>query len=641
MTTVSDDSRRPTRTPGNRLTAGLLAALLGVGIVQMVLTDAYRSAVAITIFAPLALLAGLFWRVARRAAKSEAEHARQQEHLERQAMELEEQAVELEEQVEALAQANSALVASEAQTARAHHEALDEMAKRVRQTAMFEAAVRTVPIAMAIIDPELRYIRVNDATAAMTGVDVDAHPGRALREVNPLLAPGLEQAMRRVLETGEPCLNYRLSRPTPHAKGGALEIVMHITAFRDSSGAIAGICSTATDMTAWKVLQEQFFQAQKLEAVGKLAAGIAHDFNNLLTVIGSYCDLVLLELPAGSPYRQEIEEIRGAAVRATTLARRMLGTTHNSALIAKPIELRTVVLEARDLLKHAARGDVQLTVDCAEEPGVVVADPTQIEQVLLNLVINAVDAMPDGGAVAVRTRAVTLDNGRVTRSGEIPPGACVELTVTDTGTGMDGATLSRIFEPFFTTKPRGKGTGLGLATVFGIVRELGGGVEVDSVPEHGTTFRVLLPRVTTEEATGPRRARTNAAAALPRGTETLLLVEDEDALRASLARVFFRQGYRVLEAGHGGEALRMIAGEERIALVVTDLHMPGVGGRELSARIRALGRRMPVLFMSGSSTADTGSDATPASEAGRDRFIGKPFEIEKLLTTVREMLEPV
>jgi PAS domain S-box-containing protein len=614
VTTLSDDSRRPTRTPVNRSTAALMAALIGVGIVQAVLTVAYRSALAITIFAPLALLAGLYWHVARRTATAGAEHARQQEHLEHQAMELEEQAVELEEQVEALAQANAALVASEAATARAHRKALEEMAERVRQTAMFEAAVRTVPIAMAIIDPELRYIRVNAACATMTGLDVDAHPGRALREVNPLLTPGLERAMRQVLATGEPCLNFRLSRPTPHAKGGALEIVMHITAFRDTSGAIAGICSTATDMTAW---------------------------NNLLTVIGSYCDLVLMELSAGSPHRHEIGQIRSAAVRASTLARRMLGTARNSALVAKPIELRTVVLEARDLLKHATRGNVQLTVDCAEEPGVVVADPTQIEQVLLNLVINAVDAMPDGGAVTVRTRDVTLNHRQVTRTGEIPPGACVELTVTDTGTGMDEATLSRIFEPFFTTKPSGKGTGLGLATVFGIVRELGGGVEVDSVPQHGTTFRVLLPRVTAEEAIGPRRARTEAAAALPRGAETLLLVEDEDALRASLARVFARQGYRVLEARHGGEALRMIAGGDQIALVVTDLHMPGIGGRALSERIRALGHSMPVLLMSGSTGADDVSDAMPASAAGRDRFISKPFEIEKLLTTVREMLEPV
>jgi PAS domain S-box-containing protein len=627
--------------PINRRTAGLLAAILGVGTVQAILTVVYRNAVAITIFAPLALLAGLFWRVARRVATERVEREHQQEQLEHQAMELEEQAVELEEQVEALVQANAALLAAEAATARAHRTALEEAAERVRQTELFEAALRTVPVAMAIIDPELRYIKVNAATAAMTGLDADAHPGRTLREVNPLLALGLETAMREVLATGEPCLNYRLSRPTPHASGGAIEIVMHITAFRDTSGAIAGICSTATDMTAWKILQEQFFQAQKLDAVGKLAVGIAHDFNNLLTVISSYCDLLLLELPTGSPHREDIEEIRGAASRASTLARRMLGTARNSAMVAKPIEIRTVVLEARDLLEHAARGNVQLTVDCAEGLGVVVADPTQIEQVLLNLVINAADAMPDGGLVAVRTRDVTLDHPPVTRTGEIRPGAYVELTVADTGTGMDDATLSRIFEPFFTTKPRGKGTGLGLATVFGIVRELGGGVEVDSVPQHGTTFRVLLPRRTTEEATAPRRVRTDAAAALPRGVETLLLVEDEDALRTSVARVFARQGYRVLEAHHGGEALRMLAGEDQIALVVTDLHMPGVGGHELSERIHALGRRMPVLFMSGSRAADDDSDAMPVTAAGRDRFISKPFEIEKLLTTVREMLELV
>jgi PAS domain S-box-containing protein len=605
--------------------------------------------VPIALVISIGTIALIVWAGVKRIAARNAERDLQQENLEQQAIELEEQALELELHVEELEQANAALVAANAATDAAHRKALAEMTERMRLTALFEAALRTVPIAMAIIDTDLRYIKVNSACAVMTGIDVDAHPGRTLREVNPRLAPELEAAMCAVLATGEPCINYRLSRPTKHAKDGALEIVMHITAFRDPDGTILGICSTATDVTQWKVLQDQFFQAQKLEAVGMLAAGIAHDFNNLLTVISSYCDLVLMELPANSPHREEIGEIRSAATRASTLARRMLGMTRSHALVVTPVELREVVLEARDLLAHAIQKNVKLEVVCADEPGAVLADPTHIEQVLVNLVINAVDAMPNGGALAVRTRDVTLPYPTVTRVGEIPAGEYVELTVADAGTGMDAATLSRIFEPFFTTKPRGKGTGLGLATVFGIVRDLHGGVDVESVLDRGTTFRILIPRLVAEEGTAPRLVRSNKAGALPRGDETLLLVEDEDALRVSMARVFERQGYRVLEASHGGEALRIMADDREIALIVSDLDMPGVGGRELAQRVHALGRHTPMLFMSGSSETDDSPDAAsrgiprymPEMKPERDRFIAKPFEVETLLTTVREMLEPV
>jgi two-component system cell cycle sensor histidine kinase/response regulator CckA len=596
--------------------------------------------IAIVILASLVLLAALLLPAAKRVVAVREDRERQQEHLEHQAMELEEQAVELELQVEELEKANAALIASEAATAIAHREAVEAMAERLRQTALFEAAVRTVPIAMAIIDRGLRYVKVNAACAAMTGLPVDAHPGRTLREVNPLFAPELEAAMRRVLETGEPCINYRLSRPTPQARGGVLEIVMHITAFRDIDGTILGICSTATDVSEWKALQDQFFQAQKLEAVGMLAAGIAHDFNNLLTVISSYCDLVLMEMPQRAPHRQEIGEIRSAAGRASTLARRMLGMARSHALVITPIELREVVAEARALLVHAVKKNIRLEVTCADEPGVVLADPTHVEQILVNLVVNAVDAMPDGGAITVRTRDVTLRRAEVARTGEVAAGDYVELTVSDTGNGMDETTLARIFEPFFTTKPRGKGTGLGLATVFGIVRDLRGGVQVDSAPWKGTTFRLLFPRLIAEEGTEPRRVRKEAAVR-PRGHETLLLVEDEDALRASMARVFTRQGYRVLEASHGGEALRVMAADEKIALVVSDLEMPGVGGRELSERIHALGHDVPVLFMSGSGDGGESVDDIPRVDGSHDRFISKPFEVETLLTTVREMLEPV
>jgi two-component system cell cycle sensor histidine kinase/response regulator CckA len=508
--------------------------------------------------------------------------------------------------------------------------------ERARHLELFEAALRTVPIAMAIIDRDLRYIQVNAACARMTNTPVDAHPGRTLRDVNPLLLADMERAMRNVIETGEPCLNYRLTRPTPHVVGGVIEVAMHMTPFLESDGTIGGICSTATDMTQWRQLQEQFFQAQKLEAVGKLAASVAHDFNNLITIIGSYCDLVLMDLPSTSPMRADIEEILGAANRATVLARRMLGTTRSSALARAPIDVAETVRAAHDLLKHAANKSIEVRVESSKEGSVIFGESTQIEQVVLNLVINAVDAMTSGGTITVRTSQTTLWRPTLTRVGEIRPGEYVELTVTDTGTGMDAATLERIFEPFFTTKPEGKGTGLGLATVLGITRELNGGVDVISTLGQGTTFRILLPRLLTESdvrATPTRGALTHAPA-----TETLLLVNDEDALRAGVARVLARQGYRVLEARHGGEALRILSDEASIQLVITDLHMPGVGGHELSERLRALGRTLPILFMSSSQDESGAPHGLPPRALPGDRFIHGPLDVDELLTSVREML---
>ena len=507
-----------------------------------------------------------------------------------------------------------------------------------RQAEWIDAAFRTVPVAMSFVDRDLRYLKVNAYTAAITGVAEDAHVGRTLREVNPRLTDEMENLIRRVVETGEPALNYHLRRPTPHAKSGMLSLVMHVSPFIEADGSIAGACITATDVTAWTDLQANLHRAQQLSAVGELAAGVAHDFNNLVTIVTSLCDLILMESPADAVHRGDIEEIQRAANRAAALARRMLGASHHRVLKPRPVELRAVVDDARDLMTQATRKAVRLVVRHEDTRGVVVADPTQLEQVLLNLVINAVDATPAGGTITVATRDVELDQAIIARTGELAAGSYAEVTVTDTGSGMDQSVAARIFEPFFTTK-ESKGTGLGLATVFAIVRDLGGGIDVTTTPGAGTTFTILLPRATTEESTGPRRARAAHDASLPRGTETILLVEDEDVLRASVARVLTRQGYRVVEAHHGGDALRRMASGERFSMVVSDLHMPGVNGYEMSARMRAMGYAAPVLFISGSSGPDAAPPVPPPLHE-RDRFLEKPVPVEALLTTIREMLQP-
>jgi len=500
-----------------------------------------------------------------------------------------------------------------------------------------EAAFRTVPVAMSFIDRDLRYLKVNEATAAITGRPIEEHVGRTLREINPLVTAEMESLIRGVIESGQPCVRYSLSRPTPHASGGSLELVMHVSPLHDPDGGIVGACVTATDVTEWKHFQDRLSQVQKLTAAGELAASIAHDFNNLLTIVGSNCDLLLMDLPADDAHREGIEEIRIAAGRACALARRMLGTAHHRLLKPKPVQLRTIVLEARDLLEHAVRMGARLEARAGDDAGVIVMDQTQVEQVLLNLVINAVHAMPQGGTVSVTTRDVELERLTLFRTGELAAGAYAELVVADTGTGMDEATVSRIFEPFFTTKPPGQGTGLGLATVFSIVRDLGGAIDVESQLGHGTRFRVLFPRATTEQARDPDVSRTVVADAIPRGTETILVVEDEDILRAIVARVLSRHGYRVLEARHGGEALRTIAAEPDIALVMSDLHMPGMDGLELSTRLRARRLPIPILLVSGSSTPDGEDPELPALDACT-RFLRKPFEAETLLSTVGELL---
>jgi CheY-like chemotaxis protein len=252
-------------------------------------------------------------------------------------------------------------------------------------------------------------------------------------------------------------------------------------------------------------------------------------------------------------------------------------------------------------------------------------------------VINAVDAMPSGGTITVRTKSATLPMPLMTRAGEIRMGEYVEITVTDTGTGMDAQTLTRIFEPFFTTKGAGKGTGLGLATVLGITRELNGGVDVTSEVGVGTTFRILLPRLAPGANVEVRATPSRGTPVYPLDSKTLLLVNDEDALRTGLARVLARQGYGVLEARHGGEALRIIAGEPKIDLVVSDLNMPGIGGSELAERLGA--SRMPILFTSSSEDESGARSGLPRNALPRDRFIRGPLDVDELLTTIWEMLQ--
>ena len=380
--------------------------------------------------------------------------------------------------------------------------------------------------------------------------------------------------------------------------------------------------------------EEQLRQAQKMEAIGRLAGGIAHDFNNLLTAIMGYSELLLKKFEEEDPRRRYAIEIHQGGERAARLTGQLLAFSRKQVLQPRVLDLNTIVTNL-DLMLHRLLGEhIKLETALAPELGAVKADPGQIEQVILNLVVNSRDAMPHGGRLVIETSNVDLDEVSAPILGEIKPGAYVRLTVKDTGCGMNAETLDHIFEPFFTTKGRDKGTGLGLATVYGIVRQSGGGVEVMSKPDYGTTFHVYVPRVseTVEAPAGASPARE-----LSGGSETILLVEDEGAVRSLAKQVLEQNGYTVLEASNGGEAL-VFADQHRgrISLLITDVVMPGMSGPDVAERLASLRPEIRVLYISGYTDNAIGDGGVV--EMGM-AYLSKPFSPDALLLKVRGILD--
>ncbi len=379
--------------------------------------------------------------------------------------------------------------------------------------------------------------------------------------------------------------------------------------------------------------EEQLRQSQKIEAVGRLAGGVAHDFNNLLTAILGYSELLLHGLPAGDPRHRSAEEIQRAAQRAAGLTRQLLAFSRRQVLEPRVLDLNAVVAEMDQMLRRLIGEHIDLVTVRGADLDRVRADPGQIEQVILNLALNARDAMPEGGKLVIETGNVELAEDAAHGQETLPAGRYVMLAVSDTGAGMDEPTRARLFEPFFTTKEMGKGTGLGLATVYGIVKQSGGYIWVYSESGRGTTFKIYLPRVE-GEAEAPA---TSAAHARRGGGETLLLVEDEERVRTLMSGVLARRGYCVLEARHGHEALEAAARSPApIDLLVTDVVMPGMSGRELAERLQASQPRMRVLYVSG--YTDDAIVHHGVLEAGA-AFLQKPFDLESLAGKVREVLD--
>ena len=389
------------------------------------------------------------------------------------------------------------------------------------------------------------------------------------------------------------------------------------------------------DVTEHRRLEEQLRHAQKMEAIGRLAGGVAHDFNNLLTAIIGFSELVLARMRSDDPMRGNLEEIRKAADRATALTRQLLAFGKRQVMRPRVLDVNAVVADLDRLLRRLIGEDVALATRAAPEPALVLADPGQLEQVIVNLVVNARDAMPTGGAVTIETATVDLDEDAATGPSGAKPGPYVRLSVGDTGIGMDAATQAHLFEPFFTTKMSGKGTGLGLSTVYGIVTQSGGHIAVDSEPGRGAVFLIYLPQVlgVAEAVEGAR-----PAAGPLDGSETILIVEDEDGVRALVRHVLAQRGYTMLEASSQCEADRVEAGHRGVIdLLVTDVVMPGVRGPELAKRMLDRRPGLKVLYMSGYSEEMMASGDLAAAGVA---FLQKPFTPTELAGKIREVLKP-
>ncbi|MBE7557365.1 MAG: PAS domain S-box protein [Anaerolineales bacterium] len=446
-----------------------------------------------------------------------------------------------------------------------------------------------------------------------------------------------QMIFKAIQERTEISYEYRIVRPD-----GSIRYI-HDRAnvvLDERTGRPVKVVGTAHDITerrqaeeAQAKLEEQLRQAHKMESVGRLAGGIAHDFNNLLTVIRGYCDLMQPQIPGGDPLRKDLEQIRRAAERAAALTRQLLAFSRKQMLAPTNLDLNDLVTNLHKMLGRLIGEDINLVL--VLQPGLwpVKADPGQIEQVIVNLAVNARDAMPTGGMLTIETGNVRLDDNYLKTHPEAPHGPCVMLAVTDTGQGMDAPTQAHIFEPFFTTKEVGQGTGLGLATVYGIIKQSGGDITLYSKPGHGTTFKIYLPagEPIPDVAVPPTPPVSHA------GTETILLVEDEEGVRNLIGRTLKSKGYTVLEARHGDEALLLAGQHQRpIDLLLTDVIMPQMSGRDLTERLKAFQPSIKVLFMSGYTDDAVVRHGLLTAEV---EFLSKPFSPDTLAAKVRRVLD--
>ncbi|HMD16361.1 MAG TPA: PAS domain S-box protein, partial [Terriglobales bacterium] len=492
--------------------------------------------------------------------------------------------------------------------------------------------VEHTPLAVIEWDLEHHVVAWNAAAERIFGFSREEAMGRhASFMVPPAFRQQVDEVGQRLVaqKGGERSTNENITKD-----GRTISCEWYNTPLVDESGRVLGVASLVQDVTERVALEEKLRQSQKMEAVGRLAGGVAHDFNNLLTVIIGYSQILAEGVPAPSRLKDATMQIRSAADRAAGITRQLLAFSRKSILSPRVIDLNDVMMNIDTMLRRLIGEDIEILTVPGRDLGTVKADPGQVEQVIMNLVVNARDAMPSGGKLTLETENAELDEAYARDHAPVQPGRYVMLAVSDTGTGMTADTQAHIFEPFFTTKEVGKGTGLGLSTVYGIVKQSGGYVWVYSEPDQGTTFKIYFPRIDqpAEEVGVEKRP-----AGVQRGTETILLVEDDEQLRQLISSVLGECGYKVLPAAGTAEGLALCRNNHHdIRLLVTDVILPGMNGRQLAEQVKQISPRTRVLYISGyTSNAIVHYGVLDPGLW----FLPKPFSLSALVVKVREVLD--
>lgn len=505
--------------------------------------------------------------------------------------------------------------------------------------ARYRALVENSPDIILRFDRDGRHLYASPSIQNLTGLGPDACIGRTHRELGlpEALCTSWQQQIRAVFETGLPAEIDIEITPDIQPLAAASNRCLNWRLFPefDPEGNVVSALSILRDTTTHRMLEEKLLQASKMEAIGRLAGGVAHDFNNVLTAISGYVEFAIDKTGPDHEIAADLEQVRRAAERATSLTRQLLAFGRKQVMASRVLDLNSVVREVEGMLRRMIGEDIGIVTELQEPLWRVMADPVQMDQILMNLAINARDAMPAGGRITVSTANVLLDDEKMLALAEIEPGRYIRLTVTDTGIGMDAETAEHIFEPFFTTKSVGEGTGLGLATVYGIVKQSGGHIECESEVGVGTSIHVYLPchgePEAGDEPAGP------AAAAVATGTETILLVEDDETVRDFVATALRRRGYTVLVADHPEHAISLAAENAgAISLLITDVVMPQMGGRELVERLSVTQPSLPVLFMSGYAADLIESEQMLGPGVP---LLHKPFTLDTLSQRVRELID--
>ncbi|MEO8178036.1 MAG: response regulator [Deltaproteobacteria bacterium] len=501
---------------------------------------------------------------------------------------------------------------------------------------LYRSTFDAAPVGIVHVSLDRQWLKINQRLCDLLGYSREELRSPAVQALMLADEAPEESESFRLMAAGKLDHYVVNERRFRRSDGSLVFARVNMSVHRDAEGRAQHFISVIEDITTSRALEAQLRQASKMDAIGQLAAGVAHDFNNLLSVILGYSELLISDMRQSDPIRADLEQIRAAGVRAEQLTRQLLAFSRQQVLQPQLVDLSKVVTGMEEMLGRLLGASVELTANGASAMALVRVDPGQMEQVIMNLAVNARDAMPTGGGITIETAAVLLDEAYARAHVGVTPGPHVLLSVTDTGTGMDKATQARIFEPFFTTKAQGEGTGLGLATVFGIVQQSGGTIGVHSEPGHGTRFELYFPTADPAEAGAPVLALPDRLAAV-RGSETILLVEDEERVRVLARSILRKYGYTVLEAQSPGDAILLCEQHPgTIHLLLTDVVMPRMGGRLLAERLAPIRPAMKVLYMSGYTNDASMREGIQQSTIA---FIQKPLTPEGLARKVRVVLE--